>query len=211
MRQAGFMLFDAWRKADRVTRDLPGRCSVQDKAGASVSEKLRDRVKTGKLSGASVVCGLLLAGCAVGPDYKKPQSWAPPEWKKGASSVGLAGSVTTTDLPDPAWWDIFHDATLSALERRLSTENLDVQQAAARMAQSRGELAIAGAELYPGLSAPGSYPTSQYRTKMIQRIVTDADKKHPEDASPGLGTAAAPRHGDVPALHSWAHRLGASC
>ncbi|WP_233140557.1 efflux transporter outer membrane subunit [Acetobacter sp. DsW_063] len=126
-----------------------------------------------------LVTGLavLLAGCAVGPNYQKPQTWTPPKWRPSQVADGVkGGSVTVPDAPDVAWWDIFHDAELSSLERRLASENLDVQRAAAQLSQSRAQLVIAGAERYPGLSATGSYSRAQYSTKMLQRIVSDVGK-----------------------------------
>lgn len=124
----------------------------------------------------------LAGGCAVGPDFHKPASWTPPHWAGPGSSppTGPATGPVTSDIsdaaPDPAWWDVFHDAELSALERRVASQNLSVGIATARLAQSRAQLRIAGAERYPGLSAAGSYSRAQYSTKMLQRIVSDVGK-----------------------------------
>jgi len=119
--------------------------------------------------------GLTLAstGCAVGPDFHKPSSWTPPAWQPlGTVDANPNHSIPVDLQAAAAWWDEFHDATLSALERRVATDNLDVRSATARLAESRAQLMIAGAERYPGLTGAGSYTRSQYSTKEIQRAIS---------------------------------------
>ena len=143
-----------------------------------------DRLVHKGYSWRAAIIGLsaLAGGCAVGPDFHKPATWTPPHWAgPGATPpTGPATGRVTSDIsdatPDPAWWDVFHDAELSALERRVASQNLSVAIATARLAQSRAQLRIAGAERYPGLSAAGSYTRAQYSTKMLQRIVSDVGK-----------------------------------
>nr|WP_220792022.1 efflux transporter outer membrane subunit [Gluconacetobacter azotocaptans] len=130
---------------------------------------------------AIVGLSVVATGCAVGPDFRKPAPWTPPHWAgPGELSARAPKGPVANDImdatPDPAWWDVFHDAELSALERRVASENLSVAIATARLAQSRSQLRIAGAERYPGLSAAGSYTRSQYSTKTLQRIVSEVGK-----------------------------------
>ena len=58
---------------------------------------------------------------------------------------------------DPNWWNLFKDPMLTALERRVAGENLDVQVATVRIAESRAQLGVAGAAQFPTLNANGSY------------------------------------------------------
>ena len=58
---------------------------------------------------------------------------------------------------DPNWWKLFRDPMLTKLEHRVAGENLDVQIATARIAQSRAQLGVAGAAQFPTLNANGSY------------------------------------------------------
>ncbi|MFT8719980.1 efflux transporter outer membrane subunit [Acetobacter sp.] len=123
-----------------------------------------------------VLIGLavLLSGCAVGPNYKKPQSWTPPQWKM--AQAGAGGSVTVPDAPDVNWWNIFQDPELTSLEKRLASQNLDVQKATAQLAESRAQLILAGAERFPMLSASGSYTRAQYSSQQLKRIVEHIGK-----------------------------------
>jgi len=58
---------------------------------------------------------------------------------------------------DPNWWNLFNDPILTALERRVAEENLDVQIATTRIAESRAQLGVVGAAQFPMLNGNGSY------------------------------------------------------
>ncbi|NHN89703.1 efflux transporter outer membrane subunit [Acetobacter conturbans] len=113
---------------------------------------------------------ILLSGCAVGPNYQKPQTWTPPEWK--VAQAGSNGSVTVPDAPDVNWWNVFHDPELTSLEKRVATQNLDVQRGTAQLAESRAQLVLAGAERFPALSASGSYARAQYSSQSLRTIIS---------------------------------------
>jgi NodT family efflux transporter outer membrane factor (OMF) lipoprotein len=74
-----------------------------------------------------------LGACAVGPDYRKPAAETPPAFKESQdwkiSEPQQAGS-------DKAWWSIYNDATLDALEKQIdvSNQNLKASEAAYRQA-----------------------------------------------------------------------------
>ncbi|WP_242013067.1 efflux transporter outer membrane subunit, partial [Acetobacter sicerae] len=135
-------------------------------AGVRVSMWLRTAKSKQVLTGLV----LLLSGCAVGPNYKKPQTWTPPAWK--IAQAGSKGSVTIPDAPDVNWWNVFQDPELTSLEKRLATDNLDVQRGTAQLAESRAQLVLAGAERFPALSASGSYARAQYSSQNLRRIVS---------------------------------------
>jgi len=172
-------------------------------------------LKTGRspralmLSGASLAMALSLPGC-VGPKYQKPDLWSPSQYDMHARS-GQAGSQTTTDAPDPNWWKIFNDPTLTSLETRLATQNLDIQRAAAQLAQSRAQLLMAGAERFPGLSASGSYTRSQYSTKSLQRILSGVAKNNVTALGQQNATLLDQSVGDatIPLLNQWKYSIDA--
>ncbi len=172
-------------------------------------------LKTGRspralmLCGASLAMAITLPGC-VGPKYHKPDLWSPSQYDMHAHA-GQAGSQTTPDAPDPSWWKVFNDPTLTSLETRLATQNLDIQRATAQLAQSRAQLLMAGAERFPGLSASGSYTRSQYSTKTLQRILSGISKENSAalgqqnanllDQSVGAAT--------IPVLNQWKYSIDA--
>ena len=75
---------------------------------------------------------LSLAGCAMGPDYKRPET-APPANYRGAPTPGTAAS-----LADLAWWDLAKgDPVLVGLLGEALEKNQDLKIAAARVEEAR--------------------------------------------------------------------------
>jgi multidrug efflux system outer membrane protein len=80
----------------------------------------------------TALAGLVaLAGCAVGPDYRRPSSVAPTTF---ANAAGLA---TTNGMPDLMWWCSFNDPLLDRLVAQASTNNHDLRRAQARLREAR--------------------------------------------------------------------------
>ncbi|NHN86177.1 efflux transporter outer membrane subunit, partial [Acetobacter musti] len=151
---------------------------------------------------------MLLSGCAVGPNYQKPQTWTPPRWRSTLTADQKTASITVPDAPDAEWWNVFHDAELSSLEQRLASQNLDVQRAAEQLAQSRAQLVLAGAERFPGLSANGSYARNQYSTKTLQRIVSRIGESTGGGVGELLNQSAS--NASIPLLDRWRDGLDAT-
>ena len=101
---------------------------------------------------------LALGGCTVGPEFQVP-SWASPtSWFAGPKEqVPPAPSIPVAAPIDPNWWTLFHDSQLTALERRVAAENLDVRVATSRLAESRAQLGQARASEFPTINANGSF------------------------------------------------------
>jgi multidrug efflux system outer membrane protein len=74
---------------------------------------------------------LLLPGCAVGPNYRRPNIDLPAQFR-GAPE--LSGTNLLSELP---WWDFFKEARLKELVRTALTNNYDVRIAATRVQQAR--------------------------------------------------------------------------
>lgn len=163
---------------------------------------------------------VVTAGCAVGPNFHKPTPWTPKQYggpdriqaaTGTTASPAQVASQTTPDDPDTAWWNVFHDAELTKLEQRVATDNLDVRRYAYRMAQSRAELRIAGAERYPAMSASGSYARQQYSTKMLQRIVTDVESDPQLSTNPVFSQyAPSPGQAKIPLFNQWRDSIDAT-
>ncbi len=96
---------------------------------------------------ASAFALMLLSGCAVGPRYVAPVSSAPTTYVGGAS---VDARVVGTDAADMVrWWQSFGDPMLTRLVERALAQNLDLQQAQARVLQARSTLKSANAALLP--------------------------------------------------------------
>jgi len=86
----------------------------------------------------------LLAGCSVGPDFASPETGLP---TKSFAAPDASGALTAP--PDPNWWAIFHDRTLTELESQVAAANLDVRASTIRLAESRSERNVAAAAQLP--------------------------------------------------------------
>ena len=91
-----------------------------------------------------VVATALLAGCAIGPDYKRPTVAEPPTFR---------GQVATeaASLADTPWWNLFSDPILRDLIREALQNNYDVAIAAARVQEARAAFVSTRSDLYPSL------------------------------------------------------------
>jgi NodT family efflux transporter outer membrane factor (OMF) lipoprotein len=101
---------------------------------------------------------LALGACTVGPNFEAPEWLSPASWfGQKAESLPNARSIAVAEPIDPNWWKLFRDPELTKLEHRVADENLDVQIATVRIAQSRSQLGVAGAAQFPTLNGNGSY------------------------------------------------------
>ena len=93
---------------------------------------------------------LALGACTVGPNYAPPEWLSPASWfAKKAEPIPREPSVPVAEPIDPNWWKLFNDPVLTELEHRVAGENLDVQVATVRIAESRAQLGVAGAAQFP--------------------------------------------------------------
>jgi len=89
-----------------------------------------------------------LAGCMVGPDYKRPMLDMPQSWR--------FEDAAAKDLANTAWWGQFNDPVLNELIQIAVQENKDVRIAAARVEQFLGLYGTTRAALYPQVGAGAS-------------------------------------------------------
>jgi multidrug efflux system outer membrane protein len=101
-----------------------------------------------------VSASLVLAGCTVGPDYRRPDVPAPSDFRGRQPDH----PVSATSVADIVWWEIFRDETLLSLIRTALRENYDVRIAAARILDARARVTIARSFQAPEVSANASAP-----------------------------------------------------
>ncbi|EKO0513850.1 efflux transporter outer membrane subunit [Pseudomonas aeruginosa] len=94
----------------------------------------------------------LVAGCAVGPDYQRPEI-SLSERFLGQEAVEQRPVSSMGDLID--WWAGFGDPQLTRFVTLALQQNLDLAQAEARIAQARAGLGAANAALLPSGSVNG--------------------------------------------------------
>lgn len=94
--------------------------------------------------------GLLLSGCAVGPDYMVPSLTLPASW----SSSGAETPARPVELA--RWWERLGDKELNALVEEAVAGNLDVAAAKARIRTARATERQTNAALAPSADASSS-------------------------------------------------------
>src|SRR5512138_2219402 len=96
---------------------------------------------------------LVLSACAVGPDYERPAIESPAQFKENK------GWVQAAPLAAPAqgaWWTIFGDETLNALEPRVASANQSLRASYFAYQQSLALVDSARAAEYPTLAVSAS-------------------------------------------------------
>jgi outer membrane protein, multidrug efflux system len=100
------------------------------------------RLRSALLAGSAA---LLVSGCAVGPNYHRPQSEVPAAFR-------FSTDTTPDSLGDRGWWQIYQDPTLLKLVGVALANNLDVRIAAARVDEARATLGATRLQQLPQLS-----------------------------------------------------------
>jgi len=116
----------------------------------------------------------VLSGCAVGPDYRPPDI-AVSSGFLGQNGVAQREIRSKTDLQ--AWWSGFDDPLLTRFITLALEQNLDIAQAAARVAQARASLRLADAALLPSanVSAQGARAYQSVETQLGQVLDATPD------------------------------------
>ena len=99
---------------------------------------------------------LLLAGCTVGPNYKRPAVNVPAAYYNTPGQASDAAS-----LGDEKWFALFQDPELQKLIRTALQNNYDVRIAASRIVQAQAQAGITRADQFPTVSGGPSFTTQR--------------------------------------------------
>jgi NodT family efflux transporter outer membrane factor (OMF) lipoprotein len=94
--------------------------------------------------GSLIILGLFMSGCAVGPDFVRPDAPAEEEW---IDSDVPQIKTDEADLTD--WWKVFNDPILDSLIETAYRQNLPLQIAGLRIMEARAQLGVAVGFQYP--------------------------------------------------------------
>ncbi|MGL5631628.1 MAG: TolC family protein, partial [Azovibrio sp.] len=103
---------------------------------------------------ALILGGLLLSGCAVGPDFLRPDSTLPEQYTE--TSGDQAAQVTTDAAINPEWWRLFEDEILNNLVQQSLENSQDLQAAVARLEAAEAAAREAGSSLFPSVDLTGN-------------------------------------------------------
>jgi multidrug efflux system outer membrane protein len=93
---------------------------------------------------------VVLFGCTVGPNYRRPAVDVPVAFRDDA---GTSPSPSTISIASESWSQVFTDPALQSLVRTALEQNADIRVAAARILQAQAQLGITRADQFPAVSA----------------------------------------------------------
>jgi len=96
---------------------------------------------------------LLLAGCAVGPNYKRPAVTVPSQFPGAAADAA--------SLADKKWSDLFDDAALRQLLADSIANNFDLAIASERVLEARAQFHIARANQFPNVAGQAGFTAAR--------------------------------------------------
>ncbi len=99
----------------------------------------------GARRGVLVLAGLalVLAGCKVGPNFKRPETRVAEHW------IDAPPQATPAPVDTASWWKLFADPTLDELIDSAYHGNLSLQAAAAHILQAQAQLNVDIGQLFP--------------------------------------------------------------
>lgn len=121
------------------------------------------KLPVGMLVGAAAAA---LCACAVGPNYKRPVTPVPPQF----ANVGQPG-FSGADV-EAKFWALFNEPKLDQLVNDALSANKDLQRARANLQASRAARRLAGFDLFPTVTAAGSYAHVRESRNQLPAIIS---------------------------------------
>ncbi len=106
---------------------------------------------TGKLTGLLAVA-MLAAGCAIGPDYKRPDVTTPTSFRAEAAAKD------TDSFANLPWWDLLKDHELQRLIRTALEGNRDLAKAVASVEEFQARLFVSRMDFAPKADVTSNAP-----------------------------------------------------
>ncbi|HEY5823279.1 MAG TPA: efflux transporter outer membrane subunit [Cyclobacteriaceae bacterium] len=120
---------------------------------------------------------LIVAGCAVGPKYSRPETKKPEAY---AQTTAHTDSITNMK-----WWEVYKDEVLDSLIQKAIDKNLDLKIAVARMEQLKAMHGFNKANLLPFFDYQARARANDFRS-----VATDAGVAFPTNSISALGTVS---------------------
>ncbi len=139
---------------------------------AALGAPKRGRGFTFCAAGTSLLLlALLPAGCKIGPKYVIPSAPVPPAYKElGPDAFKETGdwvhAKPIDSLPRGAWWTVFGDDELNALELRVEPANQTLRQASDNLLAARAEVRVRKADRYPTIGIDASTTNNRYNPNL---------------------------------------------
>ena len=152
---------------------------------------------------AAIGTGLIVfTACTVGPNYVKPTAEVPAAYKE---IEGWKVAEPKDHLVRGAWWEIYNDPGLNALEAKVNVSNQNIAQLEAQFRQAQALVQVARAAYFPTATAGASF-TRSLRSSNVGGSTSSATSgtSKPPSKTSGVSTATSPVSDFLlPASASW--------
>lgn len=109
-----------------------------------------------------------LTACTVGPDYVKPTTTTAATYKE-LEGTGWKSAQPADTLTRGAWWSVYADPSLDALEHQVASANQNVQAAEARFRAARATVAQYRSSFFPVVTATGAYSRARSSENVLHK------------------------------------------
>jgi len=120
---------------------------------------------------------LVLAGCAVGPKYSRPETKKPEAY--------VQSKVPSDSITNLKWWEVYQDSALQTLMRTAIDQNLDLKVAVARVEEAKAVLGFNKANYFPFLDYSARARATDFRS-----VASDAGVAFPTNSLSTLGNVS---------------------
>lgn len=107
---------------------------------------------------------LVLTGCAVGPDYQRPDVTLPSTYPQAEQAKAGQGTVTAE------WWKLYNDPVLNGLIDATLKNNVDLRKAMARIDEAEAVFAEANTGLFPEFDINAASTKARSSTLTAQQL-----------------------------------------
>ncbi|CAB3766024.1 efflux transporter outer membrane subunit [Paraburkholderia solisilvae] len=105
---------------------------------------------------AAAAAAALLGACTLGPDYVRPAAPTTASYKELEGTGWKSAEPADTQLRG-AWWEVYQDPALNALEEQVASANQNVKAAEARFRSARAAVAGFRSQFFPVVSYNGGF------------------------------------------------------
>ena len=128
---------------------------------------IRGSARTGMRASAFALT-VTLTACTVGPDYVKPPTTTAATYKE-LEGTGWKPAQPADTLTRGAWWSIYADPSLDALEQQVANANQNVQAAEARFRAARATVAQYRSSFFPLVTANAAYSRARTSENVLHK------------------------------------------
>lgn len=114
-----------------------------------------------KLAFLSVIT-ILMAGCMVGPNYKRPLVSAPADYRNASpAQTAPTPAAPPSSLGNENWWQVYQDPVLVQLIHTALEQNYNVRIAATKVLEAQAQLGITRSDQFPTASVAADVYSQQ--------------------------------------------------